>query len=291
MTPRRIVILGAARSGTKILRDVLAEATGGGRVPYDVGFVWRYGNERAADDVLAARQATPEIRRFIERYLDRYAAGCPPVVFEKTVGNTMRVPFVHAVLPDATFVQLIRDGVDVVASARQEWAAPPDLRYLMEKARHVPLRVLPAYGSKYVAGAFGQRRRGAFRASTWGPRYPGIDLDLAMYTLLRVVAKQWRFSVEMAAAGLRTINATCVQVRYEDLVQHPQAELTRVLNDLALPADPVDVQRAAARVVPRQLGTGLQGLCPEERSILQSEIGATLESLGYSSLLRRKGAL
>ena len=64
-----IVLIGAARSGTKILRDALATALGVPQVPYDVGYVWRYGNEpsrrrtrprrRAASDA-AARPSLPE---------------------------------------------------------------------------------------------------------------------------------------------------------------------------------------------------------------------------------------
>ena len=70
---RHIVIIGAARSGTKILRDVLAQASGAGSVPYDIGFVWRYGNERVPHDVLDPATVTPRISRFVRRYVERYA--------------------------------------------------------------------------------------------------------------------------------------------------------------------------------------------------------------------------
>ena len=59
---RHIIIIGAARSGTKILRDVLAEASGVGCVPYDIGFVWRYGNQRVPHDVLDPATVTPRIQ-------------------------------------------------------------------------------------------------------------------------------------------------------------------------------------------------------------------------------------
>jgi hypothetical protein len=128
---RYIIIIGAARSGTKILRDVLAEASGMGCVPYDIGFVWRYGNQQVPHDVLDPATVTPRIQRFVRRYVDRYARSGGDVVIEKTVGNTLRVPFVHAVMPDAAFVHLVRDGMDVVESARRQWSAPPDREYLL----------------------------------------------------------------------------------------------------------------------------------------------------------------
>ena len=40
-----VIIIGAARSGTKYLRDVLATAPNAARVPYDINYIWRYGSE------------------------------------------------------------------------------------------------------------------------------------------------------------------------------------------------------------------------------------------------------
>ena len=36
---------------------------------------------------------------------------------EKTCANTLRLPFVDKVLPEARYLHIVRDGVDVVASA------------------------------------------------------------------------------------------------------------------------------------------------------------------------------
>src|SRR4051812_20775701 len=39
-----VIVIGAARSGTKLLRDSLATHADVARVPYDVNYVWRFGN-------------------------------------------------------------------------------------------------------------------------------------------------------------------------------------------------------------------------------------------------------
>ena len=49
-----VIIIGAARSGTKYLRDVLATAPNAARVPYDINYIWRYGSESHPDDALPA---------------------------------------------------------------------------------------------------------------------------------------------------------------------------------------------------------------------------------------------
>ena len=47
-----IILIGAARSGTKFLRDVLASAVGVKSVPYDVNYIWRHGSPNYGHDVL-----------------------------------------------------------------------------------------------------------------------------------------------------------------------------------------------------------------------------------------------
>jgi hypothetical protein len=278
---RHIIIIGAARSGTKILRDALAEASGVGCVPYDIGFVWRYGNERVPHDVLDPATLTPRIQRFVRRYVDRYARSGRDVVIEKTVGNTLRVPFVHAVMPDAAFVHIVRDGTDVAESARRQWSAPPDREYLLRKVRHFPLRLVPSYGREYALAQLSRFRRVRSHAATWGPRYPGIDDDVASNDLLTVCARQWRASVECASRDLRRVSALVVDVRYEHLVSEPQATLGELMDRLGLPASAEDRRRAAARLEMGRAGAGPRSLDGRELEMISAELGTTLDSFGY----------
>jgi hypothetical protein len=277
---RHIIIIGAARSGTKILRDVLAEASGAGCVPYDIGFVWRYGNERVPHDVLDPASVTPRISRFVRRYVDRYAHGGGDVVIEKTVGNTLRVPFVHAVVPDAAFVHIVRDGTDVAESARRQWSAPPDREYLLRKMRHFPLRLVPSYGRGYAMAQLSPFSRRS-HAATWGPRYPGIDEDVASSDLLTVCSRQWRASVEYASRDLARVSTLVVDVRYEHLVSEPLATLGELMDRLELPASAEDRRRAAARLEGGRAGAGPRSLDSDELEMISAELGTTLDTLGY----------
>jgi hypothetical protein len=277
---RHIIIVGAARSGTKILRDVLAEASGVGCVPYDIGFVWRYGNERVPHDVLDPATVTPRISRFVRRYVDGYARGGRDVVIEKTVGTTLRVPFVHAVMPDATFVHLVRDGRDAAESARRQWSAPAERSYLLGKTRHFPLRLVPSYGRKYALAQLSLLRRGRSHA-TWGPRYPGIDDDVASSDLLTVCARQWRASVEYATRDLALLDTLVIDVRYEQLVSAPLTTVEDLVDRLELPASPEDRRRAAARLEGGRAGVGARSLDSHDLAMISAELGKTLNTLGY----------
>lgn len=288
---RPIVLVGAARSGTKIVRDVLADAANAGRVPYDVGFVWRYGNEDVPHDVLDPATATPRITSFIRSYLDRYAhfgAGTAPIVVEKTVGNALRVPFVTRVLPDALFLHLVRDGVDVAESTRRQWLAPPDHRYLAAKLRHFPLVLAPTYGRKYLMSQMRHYVKQDARVGSWGPRYPGIDDDIRSTGLLNVCARQWQTCVESARDAFQHISAQTVELRYEDLVADPASSIRRVLEQLGIPTDDVALDRAAARIDASHAGQGSRALSSEELDQLEAEIGSTLADFGYPSAASRK---
>ncbi|GAB3915586.1 hypothetical protein GCM10011575_47060 [Microlunatus endophyticus] len=277
-----IVLIGAARSGTKIVRDALAEAAGCGRVPYDIGFVWRYRNERAESDILDPATVTPRIRSFVRDYIERYATDGSLKVIEKTVGNALRLPFVHAVLPDAVFVHLVRDGVDVSESIRRQWLAPAGGRYVMAKMRHFPLRLVPSYGRKYTAAQLHRIARKS-RVGTWGPRYPGIDQDVRRESLLTVSARQWRTSVEYAASQLPQIGVPYFDVRYEDIVADPPGTLAALLDDLGLPYTDKNLLRTASRFDPGRVGRGATSLTSEELTELDREIRPVLCRLGYPS--------
>ena len=67
-TPYRpIILLGAARSGTKLLRDVIATHPNIGKVPYDINYIWRLGNEFIPHDELEPEQATPIVIQRIRK--------------------------------------------------------------------------------------------------------------------------------------------------------------------------------------------------------------------------------
>lgn len=275
---RPVIVVGAARSGTKLIRDALGTALDSGVVPYDIGYVWRYGNESSPHDCLPVAAIKPRTRRFTPAFIGRYADE-RGVVVEKTVGNTMRVPFVAALLPGARFVHLIRDGLDVVESARREWSKPAEPSYLRAKARHFPLRLLPTYGLKFVANHTWRRRDG--HAPTWGPQYPGIDADLANSGLLTVCARQWKESVQRARAGLAEVGACTVDVRFEELVRDPSATVRRIVAELDEPVDEQRVERAASTVRTGPVSNGRLRLDDGDLTLLEDEIGDLLEELAY----------
>lgn len=281
-----IVIIGAARSGTKILRDVLAAAPGARAVPYDVNYVWRYGAPET-HDVQDPDTLTPARRRFIPatlRSLARIGPGDGRTrLIEKSVSNGLRVPFVAALLPGAHFVHLVRDGRDVTESAMRLWQAPPDWGALKTKLRDIPLANLGYvawFGWNTLRGMLSGRKGGR----VWGPRYPGIFEDAERLPLAAVCARQWRETVARARTALADLPpAQVTEIRYEDLVRDPAA-LDRLIADTGLDRDPDDaaaIRAAWSASVRADMGGKWRALAPEDRDLMLETIGPLLSELGY----------
>src|SRR5436190_6019686 len=147
------VIVGVARSGTTLLRLMLA-AHSELAVPPETGFLIpssellrKDGNQRAAlFDTVTGFQTWPEMGVGEREYQGRLAAIEPFEVSEgvrafyrlyaerfgkarwgdKTPYYNGHIDKVEALLPEARFIHMIRDGRDVALSIRGLWFAPGD---------------------------------------------------------------------------------------------------------------------------------------------------------------------
>ena len=247
---RPVVIIGAARSGTNVLRDTLVRLPGHGTWPCDeINLVWRHGNTRAPHDVLAPSLATGQVQRYVRHAFDAIAERRHlGTVVEKTCANSLRVAFVDRIVPTARYVFILRDGRDVVASAMRRWSASLDLSYTLRKARYAPLSDVPRYAAAFVANRLHALRSPDDRLASWGPRFTGMDDMLRSSSLAEVCATQWARSVELAARDLDAIGLDRVhRIRYEDLTADAAGEVARIATFLG--AGMTDAVREGARTI------------------------------------------
>ena len=69
---QHLFILGAGRSGTKIFRDCLGAANDVAAIPYDVGYIWRIGNERCSHDQLLPEHLSEVSKKTISTVFDKF---------------------------------------------------------------------------------------------------------------------------------------------------------------------------------------------------------------------------
>ena len=279
-----VILIGAARSGTNMLRDILTSLDNFATWPCDeINYIWRHGNVSYPSDEMSINHATPLIRGYIQQQFsqisERYSAY---YIVEKTCANSLRVPFVNSIVPNAKYIFIYRDGIDVTGSAKERWTADLDFSYLLEKIKFVPKPDLIYYGFRYlwarIYRLFSTEKRLAF----WGPALDDMQFLLKNHTLTEVCALQWQRCVDRSERAFSSMPADkVVRVRYEEFVREPVKELSRIIRFIGLDIQPSKLVQAVDGVSSRSVGKGRKALGTDEVANLEALIGNTLKHYDY----------
>lgn len=279
-----VVIIGAPRSGTNMLRDTLTVMPGVGSWPCDeINYIWRHGNLHHPSDEFKPEMATDRIRRYIRGRFDDLAKKGPfEFVVEKTCANCLRVGYVDRVLPEAIYIYIVRDGLDVVPSAIQRWHASLDLRYVLAKARFVPWQDVPYYASRYLGNhvhrLFSREKRLAF----WGPKMDSMDEILSRYSIDEVCALQWKACIEASDEFFsRHAQNRVIRVSYESFVREPRVELERICGFTGIRFDAEAASNQLKGISAGSIGKGRRQFNQVSIERLTRLIGTTLHGYGY----------
>ena len=286
-----VIIIGAGRSGTNMLRDVLTHINGIRTWPCDeINYIWRYGNRSFETDEFSTEMATPSVCRYIRKQFQLMASNpresvdeksnC--ILLEKTCANSLRVEFVNAVIPEARYIYLVRDGRDVVASAMKRWKAPLDIPYLAAKAKYVPKADIPYYASKYFFNRVQKVYNPEARLGIWGPKFEGWRDTVSTSDLATVCAAQWARCVQRSNQGFTSIAENRVhKLRYEDFVQNPVEHLRAITNFLEIDVSEQLISEACGSVSTASVGKA--GRVSKVSDTDFDIMAPMLEALGYQS--------
>jgi len=279
-----VILVGAPRSGTNMLRDVLTSINGVSTWPCDeINYIWRHGNVWYPSDEIPAERANPAVKNYIQqRFSDIQEKYSANVVVEKTCANSLRVTFVDAVVPSAKYIFIYRDGIDATGSAKERWTAKLDIPYLLEKVRFVPKADLPYYAVRYFWARIYRLISSEKRLAFWGPKLDNMQEILQKHSLNEVCALQWQRCVDKADEALSAMpEGKVIRVCYEDFVQQPGKELGRILKFLGNDVPEADIAEAVKDVSPRSLGKGRKALGESEVANLEKLVGDSLKRYGY----------
>ncbi len=281
-----LIIIGAPRSGTNILRDVVCQISGFGTWPCDeINYIWRHGNLTEGSDEFRPALATTDVKKYIRREFDKRASKQElNFVVDKTCANSLRVPFIDQVLPSAKYIFIYRDGMDVVDSAMNRWKAKLDLTYLLRKIPFVPITDLPYYASRYLFNriyrVFSREQRLAF----WGPKFQDMQQALEDLSLEEVCAVQWQRCVELSSTALESMpTGRVASISYEAFVNQPVDSLQKIFTELDITVDLEELNQAATRVSRASIGKGRANLSTDKEKKINALVGTTLSKFGYDS--------
>ena len=284
MNPKQVVIIGAPRSGTNMLRDLLGSFKGIATWPCDeINYIWRHGNVCYPSDEIPAGMATPVIKKYIQgRFDDIRKQYNADLIVEKTCANSLRVPFVDAVFPDAKYIFIFRDGIDSAGSAKLRWTANLDIPYLWAKAKFVPPSDMPYYIWHYLNSRLYRLLSKEKRLSSWGPKINELEVLLSKHSLVEVCALQWQRCVELAEKDFSSMpEDRLIRVKYEEFVREPISGLGRILDFIGTKVDKEALIKASKGVSASSIGKGRRNLGEKEVSKIENLIGPTLKRYQY----------
>ncbi len=272
-----VLIIGTARSGTNMLRNVLTTLPGFTTWPCDeIPFIWKHGWRAFPHDEFTPDMATPGVKAYLAGRFAAVADSPHQVVVEKTCANSLRLGFVAAAVPAGRFVVIVRNPHDAIASAMLRWTSSFDLRYSLAKARYVPVTDIPYYGFRILRNRlvrlFSRKKQLGF----WGPVFAGMAEARRNDSLAELAARQWVRCMQRTLEDWPLLPADRkILVRYEDFVTSPRDELNRILAFLGQQTTDQGLARATQTVKAGSVGKGLGQLSPADRAAIDRVLAAS----------------
>lgn len=219
--PRPILVIGCPRSGTSVLLQALLRSPELRSVQTEGHVLWdefHHPRDRNWDsDALGAVDLTERERQYVYRAVRLVVRGRRFV--DKTPESCLRIPYLDALFPDATFVFLRRRAADNVSSLIDAWRARP----------------------RFVKYRLPERLEGLGPLS--GDRWSMVLVpgwrDLRESSLEEICARQYVACNEAVLDARAEMDETrWLDVVYEDFVASPVEELRRLYGALGLAVEP-----------------------------------------------------
>lgn len=274
-------IVGSPRSGTKIFRDTLEAHPSVTTTDHPLEEIWTTGQADVKHEEYNPDTITPDIRETVQRAFERKLTNTEFFV-EKNVRNSLRIPYIRDIFPDAKFLHIIRDGRDAATSIRKRWQNPIDWNYyLSSRGLQLSLRDIFFYSFRLGGMLLKRIIQGRKHVDIWGPHYPGLTEDLKQRSLLEVSALQWKHCVEAARRDGPVESDSYFELHYETLMTNPREVLDPLRDFMNLSSNEAWVSFAEQNFRPDSMGRWKKDLSDQELQQIEPIICDLLDDLNY----------
>lgn len=276
-----ILLFGNTRSGTTIVQKIISthqNVVGW----YEPGALWLYPDPGRPHDEFDESDATPRVKQYIRKQFLKYQkqnGNC--VVFEKTPQNILRIPYVRAIFPEATFLFIVRNPFSFISSVEYKWQRTVTGKGIIRRLKSTPPTQLHHYVRRYLVQQYYKRVLHRKYLSIWGPRYKGIQEDLKTQDHLTVIARQWSKCSKKAEKDLALFKpGQVLRLRYEDFVLDTISDLERICSHCGLELTNSMIQAAKASVKSDRLNKWRR-FDPSDLARILPEIQDEMQRYGY----------
>lgn len=219
--PDPIFIVGCSRAGTTVTFETIRKSPSLLSFPYEIPQFWHslfgpWDNQWLSEAALF-NNSNPSHRDKAFKYF--YARLGKGWVLDKSCINTLRIPYLNALFPDAIFIYIHRDGRDNVSSLMDGWRHNNHFG-LSKLLGEIPADI--------------QINNGEFK--DWCFFLPPDWRDYNNSSLEEVCAHQWLTANRLALeAKILIPEKKWIQLRYEDIFDSPIEMFQDVFDRLELP--------------------------------------------------------
>jgi len=256
-----VFIVGSPRSGTTVLGTIFDRHRNIAQW-YEPYFIWDRHFRDAQDDERSEKDAVPEIKAYLRKAFYKYKAKQGTrLIVDKSPRNSLKIPFIRKVFPEAKFVHILRDGRDTTLSINKEWmrrrniAGSGNINDTLDYKSAVDviqkwLRRQPYMLDRVRAfwfethGNFINKKKHLNRLRWngevgWGPRFKNWRKVYNNASILQFNAHQWLNCVSRINESWEAIpEQNRIEIRYEDLVSKPDQTLEALLAFMGVDFDP-----------------------------------------------------
>jgi hypothetical protein len=300
---KMLFIIGAGRSGTTFLADLISSHPDLHRLP-ELRYLWMTGCQWRDHDFRGVSDATPKVKQRIRSYISKIAPKNAKVIVEKTPSNCFRIGLINEVYPRAKYIHIVRDGRSTAlsslkaqygakafnAKSRGEVGSAGQLKlFLVQRLNQIRQklsnRAIPADGLlPMLVIRFGDvmRRVMTNKPAIWGAKFPGMAQLYHQLKVHQIVALQWRYSVDAALSGFRCHikSENILTIEYGSLIRSPDKQLELIYDFVGVGALD-NVEELSPLKVKMSDNDWSMELSIDERLEMESLMEPELSNLGY----------
>jgi hypothetical protein len=176
---------------------------------------------------------------------------------------------------------MVRNPFSFISSVEMKWQRTLTGKGIRRRLQSTPIAQLHHYAGRFIRQYFDKRVLRRKYLSLWGPRYKGMEQDLATHDLLTVIARQWSVPSRKAEQALALFdNGQVLRLRYEDFVKDPISDLERICAHCGLEMTD-DMVRAANEWVKSDRQLKWHRFDPRDLARILPEMSDEMQRHGY----------